>query len=242
MSNATDDVILRAEGLTKIYEDGQVRALDDVSLEIRRGEYVAIIGKSGSGKSTLLSLLGGLDTPTSGTVYFDGQPLNVFGNLDRFRSEKLGFIFQSFYLLVNLTALENVQVPMFETRRAPAERVARAKQLLELVGLGHRMHHLPQQLSVGERQRVAIARSLANDPPLLMADEPTGNLDTNNAKAVFELFDRLHREQGRTIILITHDPNFARLAERIIHVRDGRVTSEERSARTEELTLDRLAT
>lgn len=242
MSNATDDVILRAEGLTKIYEDGQVRALDDVSLEIRRGEYVAIIGKSGSGKSTLLSLLGGLDTPTSGTVYFDGQPLNVFGNLDRFRSEKLGFIFQSFYLLVNLTALENVQVPMFETRRAPAERVARAKQLLELVGLGHRMHHLPQQLSVGERQRVAIARSLANDPPLLMADEPTGNLDTNNAKAVFELFDRLHREQGRTIILITHDPNFARLAERIIHVRDGRVTSEERSTRTEELTLDRLAT
>lgn len=241
MSNATDDVILRAEGLTKIYEDGQVRALDDVSLEIRRGEYVAIIGKSGSGKSTLLSLLGGLDTPTAGTVYFDGQPLNVFGNLDRFRSEKLGFIFQSFYLLVNLTALENVQVPMFETRRAPAERVARAKQLLELVGLGHRMHHLPQQLSVGERQRVAIARSLANDPPLLMADEPTGNLDTNNAKAVFELFDRLHREQGRTIILITHDPNFARLAQRIIHVRDGRVTSEERLEPGEVLTLDRLA-
>ena len=222
-SNST---LLRTEHLTKLYPDGEVSALVDVSVEIHRGEYVSIMGPSGSGKSTLLNLLGALDAPTSGEIYFEGQPLSTIRNLDRLRAQKVGFIFQSFYLLPVLTALENVQVPMFEGSLGAAARTQKARELLDLVGMGHRLHHLPQKLSVGERQRVAIARSLANDPIALLADEPTGNLDSVSADGVFDLFAHLHRQQGMTIVLITHDEEFGHRAQRTLRLQDGRVHSD----------------
>jgi putative ABC transport system ATP-binding protein len=221
-----DTVLFRTEQLCKLYPDGQVHAVEDVNINICRGEYVAIMGPSGSGKSTLLNLLGALDRPTSGEVYFDGQPLSHVRNVDRMRSQTLGFVFQSFYLLPILTALENVQVPMFEGTLSAAARVARAKELLDLVGLSHRIHHMPQKLSVGERQRVAIARSLANEPIALLADEPTGNLDSVAAEGIFELFAQFHRQKGMTIVLITHDEEFGHRAQRIIRMQDGHVKSD----------------
>lgn len=216
-------VLLRAEGLCKLYADGNVRALVDVNLTIRQGEYVAIMGPSGSGKSTLLNLLGALDRPTSGELYYQEQPYSRLRDLDRLRAEKYGFVFQSFYLLPVLTALENVQVPMFEGSLPLRQRAAKAMELLKVVGLEHRAAHLPQQLSVGERQRVAIARALANDPTLLLADEPTGNLDSISAGGVFDLFARLHREHGMTIVLITHDAELAARADRLVRMRDGQI-------------------
>ncbi len=218
--------LLRAELLTKLYPDGQVNALLDVSLEIRRGEYVAIMGPSGSGKSTLLNMLGALDRPTSGDTYFEGRPMSQIPNWNRLRARKIGFVFQSFYLLPVLSAIENVQVPMFEGTLASAARVRRAAELLEIVGLGHRLHHTPDKLSVGERQRVAIARALANEPVLLLADEPTGNLDSKSAGGIFDLFAALHREQEMTILLVTHDDELGRRAERIVRMQDGRVRSD----------------
>src|SRR5262245_54033589 len=206
-------VILRVENVGRTYSDGEVTALAGVSLEIRQGEYVAIMGPSGSGKSTLLNLLGTLDRPTSGELYFEGQPLSKLRDLDGFRSRKIGFVFQSFYLLPTLTAVENVQIPMFETGVSPSERVTKAQQLLEAVSMSHRANHLPTQLSVGERQRVAIARALANDPPLLLADEPTGNLDSRSGNDVLELFDELHREHGKTLLVITHSQEVAEHAQ-----------------------------
>jgi len=218
-----DKVILRAERVSKVYHDGRVEALVDVSLEVRRGEYLALMGPSGSGKSTLLNLLGALDRPTQGEVFFEGQALGAMKSLDRYRAEKLGFVFQSFYLLPTLTALQNVQIPMFEIEVSAGERVQRAGRMLELVGMGHRAGHLPAELSVGERQRVAIARALANGPAVLLADEPTGNLDTKTAAGIFELFERLHREHGMTIVLVTHDPGLAARTERIVRMQDGRI-------------------
>jgi putative ABC transport system ATP-binding protein len=227
----SDIPLLRTEQLCKIYPDGQVNALVDVSLDIRRGEYVAIMGTSGCGKSTLLNLLGGLDRPSSGEVFFEGQPLSAIRDLDRFRSQKLGFVFQSFCLLPTLTALENVQIPMFEGPRSARQRAARAHELLKLVGMSHRVNHRPTQLSVGERQRIAIARALANDPVLLLADEPTGNLDSRTAAEVLDLFTHLHRDKGMTIVLVTHGQEVAERAECILRMRDGRVcTDEERVA------------
>lgn len=225
-SHHRDPYLFRTEHLCKLYPDGQVHALEDVGINIRRGEYVAIMGPSGSGKSTLLNLLGALDKPTSGEVFFDGQPLSRMRNLDRLRVQKFGFVFQSFHLLPILTAVENVQVPMFEGTLGAAARVRKAKELLALVGMEHRFNHLPQKLSVGERQRVAIARSLANDPIALLADEPTGNLDSVSAEGVFELFAHLHHEQGMTIVLITHDEEFGRRAQRTIRMQDGHIKSD----------------
>ena len=227
MSNTgRDPFLFRTERLSKLYPDGQVHAVEDVSISIRRGEYVAIMGPSGSGNSTLLNLIGALDRPTSGEVFFDGQPFSKIRSLDRLRSQKFGFVFQSFHLLPILTSVENVQVPMFEGTLPASARVQKARELLELVGMSHRANHLPQKLSVGERQRVAIARSLANDPIALLADEPTGNLDSVSAEGVFELFAHLHQEQGMTIVLITHDDQFGRLAQRTIRMQDGHVKSD----------------
>lgn len=222
-----DSFLFRTERLSKLYPDGQVHAMEDVSVKIRRGEYVAIMGPSGSGKSTLLNLLGALDTPTSGEVYYDGLPYSKIRKLEEIRSQQFGFVFQSFHLLPILTSLENVQVPMFEGKLSSATKINKAKELLDLVGMGHRANHLPQKLSVGERQRVAIARSLANDPKVILADEPTGNLDSVSANSVFELFAHLHEECGITIVLITHDEEFGHLAQRTIRMQDGRVKSDE---------------
>lgn len=227
MSDNGHRVILRTERLTKLYPDGQVHALQDVSLSVRAGEYVSIMGPSGSGKSTLLNMLGALDLPTTGEVYFEDQPLSSIRDLDRLRAEKVGFVFQSFYLLPVLTAAENVQVPMFEGPWPVHARTRRAAELLDIVGLGQRANHLPKQLSVGERQRVAIARALANEPLLLLADEPTGNLDSKSAASIFDLFARLHREREMTIVLITHDEQLGRRARRMVRMQDGRVVSDD---------------
>jgi putative ABC transport system ATP-binding protein len=230
---ALAEPILRLSAVCRSYDDGAVQALAGISLTIARGEYVAIMGPSGSGKSTLLNLLGALDRPTSGEIYFEGKPLSVMKHLDRFRARTLGFVFQSFYLLPTLTAVENVQIPMFEGPLCRRDRVDRAKALLDLVGLSHRSTHLPSRLSVGERQRVAIARALANEPKLLLADEPTGNLDTAAGKEVLDLFDRLHRDGGLTVVMITHGLDVAGRAGRTISIRDGRVHVQATESSTE---------
>ncbi len=217
------DTLLQVSSVCRTYEAGTLHALTDVSFTVRRGEYLAIMGPSGSGKSTLLNLLGALDRPTSGEIYFEGDRLAARKDLDRFRAETLGFVFQSFHLLPTLTALENVQIPMFEGNRGRRERVRKAEELLAMVGMTHRAGHLPAKLSVGERQRVAIARALANDPLLLLADEPTGNLDSASGCGVLDLFDRLHREQGLTLLVITHGAEVAARAQRTLWIRDGRL-------------------
>lgn len=226
-SAAAPPALLRVDKVSRLYPDGEVTALVDVTLEIHRGQYVAIVGPSGSGKSTLLNLLGALDRPTSGQVYFNGQPLSEIDDLDALRSREIGFVFQSFHLISTLSVLENVQIPMFETELTARQRESKARQLLESVALGHRLHHLPGNLSVGERQRTAIARALANDPPLLLADEPTGNLDSHAGSEVLALFDQLHRERGLTLVVITHSGSVAVRAQRVVTIRDGRVVHQE---------------
>lgn len=218
--------------LTKVYVMGeeQVPALAGVSLTIERGEYVAVIGPSGSGKSTLMNILGGLDRPTSGSYRFEGEEVGEFGDdaLADFRRRRIGFVFQSFQLLPRLTALQNVELPMIYAGMAPAERKARARELLDRVGLGSRMGHRPTQLSGGQQQRVAIARSLANRPDLLLADEPTGALDTHTGEEVLKLFQELNGD-GLTLAIVTHDPDVANEAHRRVAFRDGLIVSDERS-------------
>jgi ABC-type lipoprotein export system ATPase subunit len=225
------DLIVETRDLTKIYGDGQgVRALDGVDLTIADGEMVAVMGPSGSGKSTLLNMLGGLDLATEGQVIIDGQDLAAVRNLDKFRAQTVGFVFQLHNLLPTLTALENVEVPM---RGQPIRRRARrqrAKELLDVVGLSDRMNHLPSQLSGGQRQRVAIARALANQPRLILADEPTGNLDTGAGQDIMSLLVDLNESQGTTIIVVTHDRRVARTTGRILTMRDGRITTDHRVA------------
>ena len=218
--------LLEIDNVRREFDDGQVLALRGVNLTIQEGEYVAIMGSSGSGKSTLLSLLGALDTPNSGEIRYRGQSLSSYPDLGQFRAKHLGFIFQSFLLLPTLTALENVLVPMFEMPWSRPERQRRAAELLEAVGMGHRLNHLPEKLSGGERQRVAIARSLANEPSILLADEPTGNLDTQNAAQIMDLLRSVHHQRKNTMILVTHDPAIAKTADRIITMRDGQVVED----------------
>jgi putative ABC transport system ATP-binding protein len=219
----SSEILLRAEHLAKTYTDGQVHAVSDVSFEVRRGEYVAVMGPSGCGKSTLLNLLGGLDTPDEGDVFFENQSVSKMPNPDRFRAEKIGYIFQSFLLIPTLRAVENVQVPMFGGALSSSQRAEKARALLAEVGLSHRLKHLPMKLSVGERQRVAVARALANDPPLLLADEPTGNLDSRTSGEILDLFDRLQRDRHLTLVVVTHSESLARRASRILELLDGRL-------------------
>jgi putative ABC transport system ATP-binding protein len=227
MTDGSAEYLLRAEGLWKTYPDGDVHALNGVSLGIREAEYVAITGRSGCGKSTLLNVLGTLDRPDKGEVYFRGEPLSGRADLDAFRSRQIGFVFQSFFLLPTLTARENVQIPMFEgPPRSAAERARQADALLELVGMSGRSGHRSAQLSVGERQRVALARALANDPALLLADEPTGNLDSANAEMVLDLFASLRRDRKLALIVITHSPEVAERADRVVRMKDGRVVND----------------
>jgi putative ABC transport system ATP-binding protein len=213
-----------ARDLVKTYENGRTRALNGVSLEIFSGEFVAICGPSGSGKSTLLNLIGALDRPDSGELWVAGEDLTrSHGDLAGFRARKVGFIFQLHNLIPSLTAIENVLIPTLELngRDAPA----RARELLERVGLADKAHRRPPELSGGERQRVAVARALVNNPALILADEPTGSLDSKTEQAVLELLRELQSERGVTLILVTHDPRVAQSADRVIELVDGRVTT-----------------
>jgi putative ABC transport system ATP-binding protein len=214
--------ILGAEALTKHYADGNVQALRGVSLQIAEGEFAAITGPSGCGKSTLLHLLGGLDRPDSGEVRFRGEPLSRL-DLDTFHSRQVGFVFQAFHLMLTLTALENVQIPMFEGPWPRSQRARRAADLLAEVGLEPRSGHRPAQLSIGERQRVAIARALANDPELLLADEPTGNLDSQSQDEILRLLAKLRDRRRLTLVIVTHSQDVARAADRRIAMRDGQI-------------------
>jgi len=216
-------VLIEARNVRRSYDGGTVQALRGVDLTIRRGEFVAIMGPSGSGKSTLLNVLGALDPDIEGLITIDGADLRHLPDPEQFRAQVLGFVFQSFHLLPTLTARENVQIPMFEKPWSAAKRRQRATELLEMLGLGARLDHLPAKLSGGERQRVAIARSLANEPQVLLADEPTGNLDSVSAHKIMEVLHAIHRRGDRTIVVVTHDPQVAAEAERTLHMLDGRI-------------------
>jgi len=215
--------VYKALALKKEYDDGQVQALRGVDFRIEQGEFVAIIGPSGCGKTTLLQMLGALDKPSTGSLHYRGSSLPDMADPSAYRAREIGFIFQSFHLLPTFTALENIQIPMLETELPVSERRERAIALLKSVGLEHRAHHFPAKLSGGERQRVAIARSLANGPSVLLADEPTGNLDSENARLILDLLVRLHEEQLVTLILVTHDLMIARKAARNLQMKDGRI-------------------
>ena len=219
--------IIQTFDLTRIYGNGEeVRALDGVSLEIPAGETVAIVGPSGSGKSTLLHLLGALDRPTSGRILIDGQDLAQVKNLDRFRNQTVGFVFQLHNLIPTLTALENVEVPLYEQKISGKQRRKKAQEMLELVGLGDRMDHVPGQLSGGQRQRVAVGRALVNEPVLVLADEPTGELDAETSAEIIQMMHRLNENLGTTFIIVTHDPAVARQTDRIIELGSGKIVRE----------------
>ncbi len=217
--------ILEVRNLYKSYEEGRIEALRGVDLSIEAGEYVAISGHSGSGKSTLLHLLGGLDSPSSGSIFFRGAPLGSFIDLDTYRSNHVGFIFQAFYLLPTLRAIENVQAPMLASTHHTANRGQRAEALLREMGMEHRMNQHPNKLSAGERQRVAIARALANEPEILLADEPTGNLDSKNSARIMEILTGIQKKHGMTLIVVTHEDEIACAAPRHIRIHDGRIAS-----------------
>jgi putative ABC transport system ATP-binding protein len=231
--HAPPPALLSLRGLTRKLRSGDrdLTVLDNVSLDVQSGEFLAILGRSGSGKSTMLALMAGLDRPTSGEVLFEGKPIHGLSEdaLAILRRDKIGFVFQAFQLLGHLTARENVMLPM-ELRKTKGAR-ARADELLESVGLGARGHHYPTQLSGGEQQRVALARAFAADPALLLADEPTGNLDSATGTHVLGLLSKLQRERGVTLVLVTHDEAVAQHADRLIYLRDGRIDREEFPAR-----------
>lgn len=221
--------MIKLENVRKVYPMGDtlVQALRGLTLEIRQGEFVAVMGPSGSGKSTLLHLLGCLDLPSDGRIFLQDVDVSRLeeDHLAQVRGMQIGFVFQTFHLVPTLSALENVELPLLFQRVPRAQRRARAQELLQKVGMADRMHHKPAQLSGGERQRVAIARALAADPEIILADEPTGNLDSASGKAVLELLKQLHHE-GKTIILVTHNPEAAEYADRIIRLRDGQLCDE----------------
>lgn len=229
------ELIYEAIGLKKQFDNGKVVALRGLDLNIRQGEFVAIVGQSGCGKSTLLQMLGSLDTPSEGTLKYRGTSIPDMADHANYRSHEIGFVFQSFHLLPTFTVWENVQIPMFEGDLSRSQRKARAAELLESVGLGHRLNHFPTELSGGERQRVAIARALANKPSVLLADEPTGNLDSESAVQIIDLLLDLHDKLGVTLVLVTHDLSVAERATRIIRMKDGRVISDQPASKLTEI-------
>ena len=225
-----DGIVIRTYDLWKTYVmgDQEIHAVSGCDVEIRRGEYVAIMGPSGSGKSTLMNLIGCLDTPTKGDYYINGRLVSTMTDdeLARIRNKEIGFVFQTFNLLPRATSLHNVELPLIYSGTPASERIERAKRALAQVDLQQRMDHKPNELSGGQRQRVAIARALVNDPSILLADEPTGNLDTATGNEIMALFERLY-QQGNTIILVTHEHDIAMHAHRIVHIRDGKVEKDE---------------
>ncbi len=224
------DPIVRVENLTKIYGNGEtaVRALDGLSVEVQTGEFVAVMGPSGCGKSTLLNMLGALDQPTEGTVWVAGEDLSKLKDVDHFRARTVGFVFQLHNLLPTMTAQENVEVPLQGQIGSRKERKERALHLMELVGLADRRNHLPGQLSGGQRQRVAIARSLANSPSLILADEPSGALDSQSSDEILTLLAELNSSQGTSIVVVTHDRRVAQATQRILRMQDGNIVSDHR--------------
>jgi putative ABC transport system ATP-binding protein len=225
--------LIELKGVTKVFytDDVETHALANIHLEIKSGDYVAIAGPSGGGKTTLLSILGLLDTPTSGSYRLNGQSVESlsFSERARVRNREIGFIFQAFNLIGDLTVYENVELPLTYRGMPAVERKERVRQALEKVGMAHRMKHFPAQLSGGQQQRVAVARAVSGDPAILLADEPTGNLDSKNGNAVMELLDGLH-QAGSTICMVTHDPRYARHAQQAIHLFDGQIVEEQEAA------------
>jgi putative ABC transport system ATP-binding protein len=225
-----DGIVIRTYNLWKSYEMGDqvINAVSGVDIEIHRGEYVAIMGPSGSGKSTLMNLIGCLDSPTQGEYFINGRLVSSMTDdeLARIRNKEIGFVFQTFNLLPRATSLHNVELPLIYNGTPPAQRIEKAKAALAQVDLKERMNHKPNELSGGQRQRVAIARALVNSPSILLADEPTGNLDTATGNEIMALFERLH-EEGNTIILVTHENDIALHAHRVIHIRDGKIERDE---------------
>ena len=224
-----NDSVIKLEALTKVFltDEVETHALTGIHLEIKKGEYFSIAGPSGCGKSTLLSILGLLDSPTEGSYVLNGRPAQdlSLGERARVRNREIGFIFQAFNLIGDLTVYENVELPLTYRGMPSSERKKRVQESLDKVGMAHRMKHYPSQLSGGQQQRVAVARALGGQPAILLADEPTGNLDSRNGEAVMDLLRELHRE-GATICMVTHDPRYARYADRTIHLFDGRIVDE----------------
>ncbi len=238
LTTAAGEAVIECIGLRRSYRMGgeDVQAVRGLTFAVARGEYAAIVGPSGCGKSTLLNLLGVIDQPSAGTVRVGGRDVSTMNDTEatRFRLTHVGFVFQRFYLMPTLSARENVELPMAEAKVPKAERQARARELLDYVGLGRRERHRPSELSGGEQQRVAIARALANRPALLLADEPTGELDARTGAEIISLFARLNAD-GTTIVVVTHDEQMARAARRVIHMRDGEIVNDEANARAPEL-------
>lgn len=228
----SDNVTLRTVNLTKIYKmkGENVVALNNVNLTIERGEFLAIFGPSGSGKSTLLNMLGALDRPTSGKVYLDGKDISKMSSyeLSKIRREKIGFVFQAFNLVPTLTALENVMSPLLPLKGRIPWLKKRAIELLESVGLGDRLHHRPTELSGGQKQRVAIARALINNPSIILADEPTGNVDTKTGDEIISLMRKLNEERGQTFVIVSHNPDVASKVDRIVRLKDGMIVEDKR--------------
>jgi putative ABC transport system ATP-binding protein len=227
----SNDTLIKMEGVKKVFytDEVETHALEEIHLEIQKGQYISIAGPSGCGKSTLLSILGLLDSPTNGHYWLNGQPVSklTISERTRIRNREIGFIFQAFNLIGDLTVYENVELPLTYRGTGTAERKQKVQRALERVGMAHRLRHYPSQLSGGQQQRVAVARALVGDPLILMADEPTGNLDSKNGEAVMELLRDLHRN-GATICMVTHDERYANFAERNIHLFDGRIVDETR--------------
>ncbi|MFH0869837.1 MAG: ABC transporter ATP-binding protein [archaeon] len=227
MAKKECDTILELKEVWKIYKmgDAEVSALSGLNLTVRKGEFLSIMGPSGSGKSTAMNMIGCLDVPSKGHIFLECKDISMMSESDlaQIRGKKIGFIFQQFNLISTLTALENVTLPMIFQETPRADRIIKAKRLLEMVGLGDRMYHKPNELSGGQQQRVAIARSLANDPEVILADEPTGNLDSKTGGTVMDFLRKLHENEGKTIIMVTHDEDVAKNADRIEYLRDGKI-------------------
>lgn len=231
-----NNIIIRMQDIVKKFFIGcpnELQVLNHINLQVASGEFVSIVGASGSGKSTLMNIIGALDRPTAGEYTLDGVDIESVddNSLSNIRNAKVGFVFQTFNLIPRTTALKNVELPMLYAGVSKAKRTERAKELLKLVGMGERMDHMPNELSGGEKQRVAIARAMANDPAIILADEPTGALDSVTGRLVMDIFHSLHKKQGKTIVLITHSPELAEETQRIVTIKDGKILGERKGVR-----------